>query len=248
MKLGPLPPERRRGAGLLLLLLIVALTGLCMHTKEPPRLAKARSERGEEVRGLCEQAGLRHPPGELFLRVFKHERVVECWARDAPPEPFRLIRSFPVLASSGVLGPKRREGDLQVPEGFYSIDLLNPNSSFHLSMRVNYPNASDLILSHPDRPGFDIYLHGGGVSVGCVAIGDEPIELLYLLVDDAARLPMPIHIFPARMEGPEWEKLAADHPEHAAFWADLQPGYAAFEKDRQVPAIEVGPDGRYRVK
>ncbi len=190
-------------------------------------------------------------PGEVFLRWLKHEAVLELWARN-PGRRFRLIASYPILASSGGPGPKRREGDGQVPEGFYEIDRFNPRSSFHLSLGLNYPNAADLILSDRDQPGRDIFIHGSNVSIGCAPIGDEAIEEVYLAAVDAqvhGQRRIPVHIFPGHMSGPEWERFAAGEiarrPELAAFWAQLQPGFDYFEQRRTLPNITVAEDGRY---
>jgi murein L,D-transpeptidase YafK len=95
-----------------------------------------------------------------------------------------LIKTYPVLAASGAAGPKLREGDNQVPEGLYRISLLNPNSRFHLSLRVNYPNEFDRNMAALDgrtRLGGDIMIHGNAVSIGCLAIGDEGAEDLFVL-------------------------------------------------------------------
>jgi hypothetical protein len=82
-------------------------------------------------------------------------------------------------------GPKQKQGDRQVPEGIYQITLLNPNSTYHLSMKLNYPNSYDLTMAHHDRRsnlGGDIYIHGGTKSIGCLAIGDKAMEDLFVLV------------------------------------------------------------------
>ncbi|MDB6148623.1 MAG: transpeptidase, partial [Chthoniobacter sp.] len=122
------------------------------------RVAKARESREAKVRERCVAVGLPYPPRELFLRALKHEAQLEVWGRETEG-PFKLITTHAVLAASGKPGPKRREGDYQVPEGFYEIDLWNPESKFHLSLRVNYPNESDRQLSDPNKPGHDIYIH-----------------------------------------------------------------------------------------
>ncbi len=97
---------------------------------------------------------------------------------------WRHIKNYPVLAASGHAGPKLKEFDLQVPEGIYHITALNPNSLFHLSMRVNYPNRYD--LAHAEKEGRkhlggDIYIHGSNLSIGCVAVGDQSIDQLFVL-------------------------------------------------------------------
>ena len=215
------------------------------------RVARARERRGAAIAGYFRTAGISYPPRELFLRAFKHEAVLEAWARGEGA--FHLIREYPITYSSGQPGPKRREGDRQVPEGFYLIESFNPLSLYHLSLRVNYPNESDRILSDREKPGFDIYIHGGDGSIGCVPIGDEGIDEVYLMALDAKnRATIPLHIFPARMSGSAWEEFVApirfNEPALVRFWDQLRPGYDAFEQTHRVPRIAVEKDGSYRVE
>lgn len=142
-----------------------------------------------------------------------------------------------------------------MPEGFYEIDRFNPKSLFHLSLGLNYPNASDLVLSDHDHPGSDIFIHGSNFSIGCAPLGDDAIEEVYLAALDArdhGQAHIPVHIFPDRMTGPEWEQFAhgeiALRPELAAFWAQLRPGFEFFEQHRVLPTVTVQKDGRYVVE
>jgi hypothetical protein len=130
----------------------------------------------------CRRQGIVWPPKRLYLLAFKQERSLEVWAGNALG-PYKRIGTFPVLAASGRLGPKRREGDMQVPEGFYRLPVLNPTSQFHLSIRVDYPNADDVRNASVPRNkmGGDIYIHGNQVSIGCIALGDPAIEKLFCL-------------------------------------------------------------------
>ncbi len=131
------------------------------------------------------RAGVAYPPKQIALLVFKKERRLSLWARSATNGPWRFIRHYPVLAASGHAGPKLRQGDYQVPEGVYRIEHLNPNSSYHLSMKVSYPNEHDRRMATRDartRLGGDIFIHGDQVSIGCVAMGDPAIEELFTLV------------------------------------------------------------------
>lgn len=130
-------------------------------------------------------AGLSYPPPELALLGFKRERRLEVWAR--AEGPWARIDVLPILAASGGDGPKLRQGDRQVPEGLYRLIAFNPRSAFHLSMMVDYPNADDLEVAAADGRfdlGGDIFIHGGAQSIGCLAIGDRPIEDLFVLVAD----------------------------------------------------------------
>ena len=128
------------------------------------------------------RAGVRYPPAEVALLGLKAEKSLEVWAADGGP--WRFITSYPIRAASGRAGPKLREGDRQVPEGIYRIVWLNPHSSFHLSMKLDYPNAFDRRHARADgrtQPGGDIFIHGAAVSIGCLAMGDRAIEELYAL-------------------------------------------------------------------
>ena len=230
------------------------LTGVASFTDRQlrfPRVRNAWESKGRTVESLFEAKGLTGPV-EVFFRVFKREQVLEVWARERGADQFVLLRDYPVCALSGRLGPKRREGDGQIPEGFYSIDLLNPWSDYHLSMRVDYPNPVDRFRGSRGDLGGDIYIHGGCATIGCVPVTDEWIEELYLIAvrarDDGQRR-IPTHIFPTRLNdaGLQWlrgtygEKFI-DYP----FWTNLQQGYMAFERSRTLPMVD-HDRGEYRV-
>jgi murein L,D-transpeptidase YafK len=132
-------------------------------------------------------AEVSYPPKSIVLVGLKQEKRLELYAGEAR-EDVRFIRSYPVIAASGHLGPKLRQGDLQVPEGLYEIELLNPNSSYHLSLRVSYPNEFDRNMGERDGRsdlGGDIYIHGRNFSIGCLAMGDPTIEELFVLAAEA---------------------------------------------------------------
>lgn len=129
-------------------------------------------------------AGLPYPPYEIAYIGFKDQRTLDVYARGAATDPWRFVKRYPVLAASGKAGPKLREGDRQVPEGIYRVESLNPNSRFHLSIRVNYPNDFDRSMAQQDgrtQLGGDIMIHGNAVSIGCLAMGDAAAEELFIL-------------------------------------------------------------------
>lgn len=132
---------------------------------------------------VCKRKNVSWPPARLTLLAFKRERLLEVWGA-AKSGAYRRLATYKILAASGGPGPKRREGDLQVPEGFYHLPELNPNSLFHLSIKVDYPNADDIKNSKVarDAMGGDIYIHGNQMSIGCLALGDRAIEELFPLV------------------------------------------------------------------
>ena len=133
------------------------------------------------------RAGVSYPPDRFVIAAFKLEREVHLLAA-GPGQSLSFVKTYPVLAASGNLGPKLREGDRQVPEGIYGIESLNPNSRFHLALRVDYPNADDRTRASRDgrsQLGGDIMIHGDAVSVGCLAMGDDAAEELFVLAAEA---------------------------------------------------------------
>ncbi len=180
----------------------------------------------------------------VFIRIFKEEAELEVWIED--DSQFSLFKTYPICNFSGDLGPKLREGDRQSPEGIYNVtrDALNPNSSFHLSFNLGFPNRFD--RSH-DRTGSFLMVHGNCVSVGCYAMTDPMIEEIYVLVEAAlsgGQHAVPVHAFPFRMT-PERMAQAAHSP-WFGFWEQLSTIYEQFETTRQIPTVEV-IDGRYAV-
>jgi hypothetical protein len=122
------------------------------------------------------------PPSGIALIGLKKERQLELWANSGGEWSF--IRTYHILGASGGSGPKLKEGDRQVPEGIYKVTMLNPNSKYYLSMKLDYPNEFDLekaALEGRSNVGGDIFIHGGESSVGCLAIGDAAIEEIFVL-------------------------------------------------------------------
>lgn len=157
-----------------------------------------------------ESAGVAYPPQSVVLVADKTARTLTL---HAGPERTALTRihTWPVLGMSGTQGPKLREGDLQVPEGFYRIELLNPQSSFHVSLRLDYPNDFDRARAGEegrDRPGSDIYIHGGTASIGCLAMGDPAAEELFTLAADTGLAGIEVIITPGERvpspDAPPW--------------------------------------------
>jgi murein L,D-transpeptidase YafK len=217
------------------------------------RVDAARKSRAPAISRLFAGAGVAYPPGEILVRAFKREGELELWAGDGQ-DPLTMLRRYRVCAASGQPGPKRRQGDLQVPEGFYEIDRFNPYSSFHLSLGINYPNLADRAREGKGPLGGDIFIHGDCVTVGCLPLGNEAIEELYLIALDArtaGQRRVPVHIFPSRLDDASFEALRAEakpDPELQAFWASLRPGYLAFEETRRAPKVRIDPrTGRYDV-
>ncbi len=183
----------------------------------------------------------------LFLRVFKAEDEIEAWILPQDSAQYQLLTTFPICRKSGTLGPKRRQGDLQVPEGIYHIDRFNPNSSYHLSLGINYPNASDRIRGYKPKLGGDIFIHGACVTVGCLPITDPLIEQLYAVAEQARNKEIPVHIFPFRLDRDYATAKISDSP-HRGFWEELIPIYRFFEDQKTLPQVTITDDGAYQIK
>jgi murein L,D-transpeptidase YafK len=178
---------------------------------------------------------------EVFFRLIKTTRSLEVWGRNQgqAEAAFQLLRQYPLAATSGTLGSKRRAGDAQVPEGFYHINRFNPLSGFHLSLGLDYPNADDILATGLADPGGDIFIHGSNVTDGCLPLTDAGIDEVYLLAiaaRAAGQASIAVHIFPFPLTEAELTRRA-DSP-HAAFWRGLAPGYAYFEQHRVLGPTE----------
>lgn len=184
----------------------------------------------------------------VFLRVFKESSELELWMRAANAETFTHFRTYEICRWSGTLGPKLKQGDGQAPEGFYFVSAgrMNPNSNYHLSFDLGYPNAYD--LAHR-RTGSLLMVHGGCVSIGCYAMTDARIEEIYALTDAALRAGQPffrVHCFPFRMTDERMDEAEAKKEKWLEFWTDLKTGYDYFEVMGLPPNIEV-KEGRYEI-
>lgn len=184
---------------------------------------------------------------DLYIRVFKQEQELQLWMKKKSATSYKLFRTYEVCASSGSLGPKRKEGDGQVPEGFYTLDLFNPGSSYYLSLRVSYPNASDMILKDGKNAGGAIMVHGNCVTIGCLPMTDEKIKEIYVLCVEAQnrKRPLNIDIFPMKLSDANLKILAASYPRHSAFWNTLKPRYTAFEANKRLESYTIDKKGIY---
>lgn len=218
-----------------------------------PRVLEARVNARYGIKQLYRARNIPYPAAEIFMRVFKRERVLELWARPPGADRFALLKEYPICALAGEIGPKRRQGDNQTPEGFYEIDSFNPNSEYLLSLHVNYPNASDRVLGNRSNLGGAIFIHGGCKTIGCIAVTDEAIEELYWIAVEArsaGQERIPVHIFPSRLTDDEMALLEGafdDEPQLLRFWRNLQPGYQFFERNRVVPTVSVDARGQYLI-
>jgi murein L,D-transpeptidase YafK len=216
--------------------------------KNPVVVAKLE----DSLKKQFEKQKLTWPPQGMYLRSFKYERELEVWVQTNAKDGYKLFKTYKVCQQSGTMGPKRAEGDYQVPEGFYYINEFNPNSHFHLALGLNYPNASDKILADQAKPGSLIYIHGSCVSTGCIPITDAPIEELYQLatvVNSAGQEFIPVHVFPIKYnvkKSAEFlETLTKENEALKAFNNNIKQVYDFFEIKKELPIIMVNTKGEY---
>jgi murein L,D-transpeptidase YafK len=235
---------------LLRVALIGVTLGACVsaviyQTKQTERIREVRSRIEPALKQ--ELAAARFALGApAFIRIFKEERELEVWIKPDGEKQFKLWKTWPVVAMSGKLGPKLKEGDQQAPEGFYAVNAraLNPQSNYHLSFNIGYPNDFDRAQA---CTGSFIMVHGKDVSIGCFAMTDAVIEQIYLVIESALNQgqdSVPVHVFPFRMTE---ERMARDEVNQSPwlpFWKNLREGYAKFEESHVPPRVKV-EGGKY---
>lgn len=231
-----------------------AQTSFIDFQKSSFKVSEAFRKMEDTLKKQFEEKKLTWPPEAMYVRSFKYDRQLEIWVKGGKKEPFKLFKYYKICMQSGTMGPKRMEGDYQVPEGFYQINEFNPNSNYHLSLGLNYPNASDKILSDSLRPGGEIYIHGNCVSTGCLPISDIPMEEVYILasyVKDRGQDFIPVHIFPVKYNVKKsFDYLAESTKNNQAlqeFAIKLKEAYDYFEEKKQLPVIMVSKKGSYVV-
>jgi murein L,D-transpeptidase YafK len=225
------------------------------YQKTFPRTNDAWKRKEDTLMKQFMEKGLAWPFRYMYLRSFKYDSQLEVWVKYEQNEPFKLFKTYKVCALAGTLGPKRMKGDFQVPEGFYYINEFNPRSQYHLSLGLNYPNASDRILSDSLQPGGDIYIHGSCVTTGCIPITDQQIEEIYILAAHARSQGqdfIPVHIFPIHFKNQRSSDYLArymkDFPEYAPMADELKHAYTYFERTKLLPVIMVSKKGSYVVE
>jgi murein L,D-transpeptidase YafK len=218
-----------------------------------PNVRTAYKEKWNLVKSKLAKAGIDSSHFEIFIRIFKKEAKLEVWGRSKANSHFKLVDSYAICSSSGDLGPKRVEGDLQVPEGFYQVKLFQPNSEFFLALGVSYPNQSDLIKGNKTSPGGDIMIHGNCVTIGCMPLTDDIIKEVYIMATEArndGQMSIPIHIFPTRMtpEGIAWLKANYKDEDKLSFWENIEPGFTYFENKKILPIVTTNKKGDYIIQ
>jgi murein L,D-transpeptidase YafK len=246
-----------------LLIILLASMGFAIPTTgqtflqqqmQYPVFRTAFEQKDSVLKRQFEEKGLSYPAHYLYLRSFKYDSRLEVWVKNNPTDTFTLFKSYRICALSGTMGPKRQEGDRQVPEGFYYINEFNPRSTYHMALGLNYPNFSD--RAHGGKnPGGGIYIHGSCVTVGCIPLTNPQIEEVYLLAAHARDLGqnyIPVHIFPVQFNN----KRSVDFLNKGSysgdisqqFWVNLKTAYDDFNRTHRLPLILFDGKGNYIVE
>lgn len=184
----------------------------------------------------------------ILIVAFKEESELEIYVKSPSMIRYEKMETYTICKKSGQLGPKRKSGDLQVPEGFYSINRFNPLSKFHLSLGINYPNESDILKSDAMDLGGDIFIHGGSQSTGCLPVTDEKMEEIYLLALHAknnGQVNIPVYIFPFKMCKKSYEEKLKNYPQWEDFWKNLKEGYDLLTQHAIPFNISIAKNGNY---
>jgi murein L,D-transpeptidase YafK len=222
------------------------------NQKSFPKISELMSREDDTLQKQFSAKQLVWPARFVYIRSFKYDSELEVWVKNKPSDKYRFFKTYKICALAGSLGPKRMAGDYQVPEGFYYINEFNPRSLYHLSLGLNYPNASDKMLCDLSQPGGDIYIHGSCVTTGCIPITDGQIEELYVLAAHAKDLGqdfIPVHIFPVNFSNARsvayLNRFLLSFNEFVPFEKSMQNAFYYFERNRQVPPVLVNAKGEY---
>ena len=158
----------------------------------------------------------------VAIDCYKKERILSLSIFRKSVKKWIILKEFPLIVFTGKLGPKIEEGDRQIPEGIYEITHLNPESKFYLSARISYPNETDLMRSGEKNPGSNIYIHGGLETKGCICIGDNVMEEVFVFLNEfLARRQIHHKVFLLPFNDKETSRLVYENSLYNKFWSDL---------------------------
>jgi murein L,D-transpeptidase YafK len=227
----------RRGAAVGLTVAACALIAGCddSYLDQGP----GRSQQPISAATLAEMDRLDTSPSKpTLIRAYKKEAELEIWKMKSDGQ-YALLKTYPMCRWSGQLGPKKREGDMQVPEGFYAIapGQMNPTSHYYLSFNVGYPNAYDRAY---DRTGGNVMVHGVCSSAGCFSMTDEQVADIYAIARESfagGQREIQLQSYPFHMTAENLAKFRLDP--NIAFWKELKNGSDHFEVTKAEPSVLV---------
>lgn len=236
---------------LLFFLMTSFSTNFITEQKKFERVRKAYTEKETLLTERLKNLNLNLNNIHVLITAFKQEQELDLYVKSKNDVNYKKITTYAICASSGRLGPKRKQGDYQVPEGFYHIDRFNPASNYYLSLGINYPNQSDKIKSTAPNLGGDIFIHGECVTIGCLPMTNDKIKEIYIYAIQAkqnGQLKIPVYIFPFRFTKENTLAFQNQYKSSEAllkFWNNLKSGYEKFHNDFQELKITINKNGDY---
>lgn len=230
---------------------VLAQQDFLSQQKKYARVKTAFSEKEQSIAGNLRKNGLTSDDVHILITAYKAEKQLEVYAKKKNETVYKLIAVYEICTLSGELGPKRKQGDGQMPEGFYHIDRFNPVSNFYLSLGINYPNQSDRKKSNATKLGGDIFIHGDCVTIGCLPMTNDKIKEIYLYALFACnngQNDIPVYIFPFRMTDANFQIYKdryAYNQELIIFWTNLKTGYDKFMLEKKALKETVDKTGNY---
>lgn len=241
---------------LLILTLILGASNLptsfLTEQKKHERVRTAFSEKEKGIEQKLKENGIETGNVNILMAVYKDSDELELYVRKKTETIYKKLITYKICSRSGELGPKRKQGDGQVPEGFYTINQFNPMSNFYLSLGVSYPNQSDRRKSKAADLGGSIFIHGNCVTIGCLPMTDDKIKEIYVYAVHAknnGQANIPVYIFPFRMTDENFSSYEAKYKskkELINFWKNLKTGYDQFTKAKTELKVKVEANGDYK--
>lgn len=235
----------------ILLLSFTLQTSFLSEQKKYERVRTALKEKEVYIDKKLKESKISGDNLNIIFVAYKDNDLLEIYAKTKLETTYKKFISYQICSRSGQLGPKTKQGDLQVPEGFYHIDRFNPASNFYLSLGLNYPNLADKRKSKASDLGGDIFIHGSCVTVGCLPMTDNFIKEIYLLAVYArnnGQKNIPVYVFPFKMTDQNMIIYNAKYKNNKAllsFWGNLKIGHDIFAKDSKELTIKIADDGNY---
>lgn len=214
-----------------------------------PKVATSCKEKWPMISKNLKAKGVDSANYKVLIRIFKEEKLLEVWLKSKNADKYVHYGNYDICRSSGDLGPKRTEGDYQVPEGFYSVNFFNAFSDYYLGMQINYPNESDKVLGKKPYGG-QIMIHGNCVTIGCIPITDDKIKELYLicLFSKGAGNNVLVDGYPFKLTDANMEAAKKNYDKKLVdFWYNLKTVYDYFEKNRKAPVVGTEKNGLYKI-
>lgn len=226
-------------------------TNFLLEQKKYERVRTAIKEKEEFITKNLKEKGLTLNNLNILIVAYKDNDELEIYAKKKNENTYGILTSYKICSRSGQLGPKRKQGDNQVPEGFYHIDRYNPTSNFYISLGINYPNQADKIKSNASNLGGDIFIHGSCVTIGCMPMTDDKIKEIYLYAINAknnGQAKIPVYVFPFKMTEQNFITYNTKYKDNKGlveFWTNLKIGYDKFTKEKRELNFKINSNGDY---